>query len=120
MYRVVSKAFAGDALNWTLVQVDSYLLPVIIMDEFGEVNLAHHGRHNMAVLQMEVVVGAVEVGGHYGNIIGAVLQVVALAHLQACNLGNGILLVGIFQRAGQQTVLLHRLGSVLGIDAGAT
>ena len=73
----------------------------------------------MAVLQMEVVVGAIEVGGHHGNIVGAVLQVVALAHLQASNLGNGILLVGVLQRAGQQAVLLHRLGSILGVDAGA-
>ena len=46
---------------------------------------------------MEVVVGAIEVGGHHGNVVGAVLQVVALAHLEAGNLGNGVLLVGVFQ-----------------------
>ena len=73
----------------------------------------------MTVLQMEVVVGSIEVGGHHGYVVGAVLQVVALAHLQSGYLGYGILLVGVFQRAGQEAVLLHRLGSVLGIDAGA-
>ena len=73
----------------------------------------------MAVLQMEVVIGTIEVGGHHGNIVGAVLQVVALAHLQAGNLGDGVLLVGVLQRAGQEAVLLHGLRCVLGIDAGA-
>ena len=68
---------------------------------------------------MEVVVGAVEVGGHHGNVVGAVLQVVALAHLQAGNLRDGILLVGVLQRAGEETVLLHGLWCILGIDAGA-
>ena len=74
----------------------------------------------MAILQMEVVVGTIQVGGHNGNVVGAVLQVVALAHLQAGNLGNGILLVRVLQRAGEEAVLLHRLGSVLGIDACGT
>ena len=72
----------------------------------------------MAVLQVEVVVGAIEVGGHHGNIVGAVLQVIALAHLQAGYLGNGVLLVGVLQRAGEQAVLLHGLRCILGIDAG--
>ena len=72
----------------------------------------------MAILQVEVVVGAIEVGGHHGNIVGAVLQVVALAHLEARNLGNSVLLVGVLQGRGKQAVLLHGLGCVLGVDAG--
>ena len=42
---------------------------------------------------MEVVVGAVEVGGHDGDVVGAVLQVVRLAHLQSGNLSDSVLLV---------------------------
>ena len=90
------------------------------MDEFGEIDLTHHGGHDVGVLQMEVVVGAIEVGWHHGDIVRAVLQVVRLAHLQTCNLRDGIFLVGIFQGRCQQTVLLHRLGCILGIDAGRT
>ncbi len=73
----------------------------------------------MAVLQVEVVVGAIQVGGHNSDVIGAVLQVVALAHLEAGDLGDGVFLVGVLQFAGQQAVLLHGLGRILGIDAGA-
>jgi len=73
----------------------------------------------VTVFEMEIVVGTIKVGGHHGNVVGAVLQVVALAHLQAGYLGDGILLVGVFQRAGQEAVLLHRLQGVLGIDTGA-
>ena len=89
------------------------------MDELGKVDLAHHGGHDVGVFQVEVVVGAIEIGGHHGNVVGAVLQVVALAHLEAGNLGDGVLLVGVLQRAGQEAVLLHGLGRVLGIDTGA-
>ena len=74
----------------------------------------------MAVLQVEVVVRTIEVGWHHGDIVGAILQVVALTHLQASDLGDGILLVGIFQRRSQEHVLRHWLGSILGIDAGGT
>ena len=72
----------------------------------------------MAVLQVEVVVGPIEVGWHHGDVVGAILEVVALTHLQSCYLGDGILLVGIFQRRGEQRVLPHRLRRILRIDAG--
>ena len=117
---MAEKALAGDAFDRAFVEIGGYLVPGTIVDEFGEIDLAHHGGHDMAVLQMEVVVGAIQVRRHHGYIIGAVLQVVALAHLQAGNLCNGILLVGVFQRAGQQAVFLHRLRCILGIDTGAT
>ncbi len=74
----------------------------------------------MTVLQMEIVVGTIEIGGHHGNIVGAILKVIALAHLQTGNLGNGILLIGVFERRCEQRVFLHRLRSILGIDAGGT
>ena len=67
------------------------------MNELGQIDLAHHSWHHMAVLQVEVVVGTIKIRRHHSNIVGAILQVVALAHLQAGNLGNGILLVGVLQ-----------------------
>ena len=71
----------------------------------------------MAVLQVEVVIRPIEVRRHHGNVVGAILQVIALTHLQAGNLRDGILLIGVLQRRGQQAILLHRLRRILGIDA---
>ena len=100
-------------------EVATDLVPGAIVNELSQIHLTHHGRHHVRVLQVEIVVGAVEVGGHHGNVVGAVLQVIALAHLQAGNLGNGVLLIGVLQRAGEEAVLLHGLGRVLGVDARA-
>ena len=88
------------------------------MNQLSQIDLTHHGGHHVAVLQVEVIIRTIEVGGHDGNVVGAVLQVVALAHLEAGNLGNGVLLVGVLQGRGEQTVLLHGLGRVLRVDAG--
>ena len=71
----------------------------------------------MRVLKMEIIVGTIEVGRHHGNIVGAILQVVRLAHLQSGNLRDSILLIGVFQFRCQQTVLRHRLRSVFRINA---
>ena len=90
------------------------------MDEFRQIHLAHHGRHHMAVFQVEIIVGAIEVRRHHGDEVGTVLQVVTLAHLQAGNLGDGIGLVGIFQRTGEQGVLRHRLRRFLRVDTGTS
>ena len=78
-----------------------------------------HGRHHVAVLGVEIVERAVEVGGHYRPVVGAVLAVVALAQLDAGDLGNCIGLVGGLERAGEQGLLRHRLLSQARIDAGA-
>ncbi len=72
----------------------------------------------MGVVEVVVVVGAVQVGGHGGHEFCAVLPVVAVAHLDTGDLGQGVRTVGRFQWAGEQAVFLHRLGSCLGIDAG--
>ncbi len=73
----------------------------------------------MAPFQVEVVVRSVEVGRHHRNEIGTVLNVEALAHLQARDLGNRIRLVGIFEWSGQQGILPHRLRRLFRVDAGA-
>ena len=93
-------------------------MPVAIVDEFGKINLAHHRRHYVAVLQMEVIVRTIEVGWHHSDIVGTILKVVALAHLQSGNLGDGIFLVGIFQRRSKEHIFAHRLRCILRIDAG--
>ena len=108
---------AIDAFDGALVHIDLDAVPVVVVDELCQVNLAHHGGHHVAVFQMEVVVRAVKVRGHHGEIVGAVLQVVTFAHLEACNLCDGVFLVGVLEFAREEGVLLHWLRGVLRVDA---
>src|SRR5690606_19383582 len=64
-------------------------------------------------------IGSVKIGGHHRNKIGAVLQIIAFAGLDSRDFGNGVGLVGIFERVGEQILLLHGLRGVFGINAGA-
>ena len=73
----------------------------------------------MAVLKVEVVVRAVQVRRHHRYVVGAVLQVEALAHLQSRDLRYRVGLVRVFKRGGQKAVLLHRLGGLPRVDARA-
>lgn len=109
---------AVNSFDRALVHVDLDASPVAIVDELGQVHFAHHGGHHVAVFQVEVVVGAVEVRGHHSDVVGAVLQVVALAHLEARNLRDGVFLVGVFEFAREEGVLLHGLRSIFRINAG--
>ena len=102
----------------TLVHIYLNTVPVAVMDELGKINLAHHRRHYVTVLKVEIIIRTIEVGWHYCDIVGSILKVVALAHLQSGNLGNGVFLVGVFQRRSKEHVLLHRLRCILWIDAG--
>ena len=103
----------------TKVKVLLYGVPIVGFQAMGQIQLAHHGRQYMAVFQMEVVVGTVQIGGHDGYVIGAVLQVEAFTHFQSGYLGDGVRLVGIFQRGSKQGVLCHGLRSHARIDACA-
>ena len=111
---------AVDTLNRALVHIDLDASPVIVVDELCQVHFAHHGRHHVAVFEVEVIVGAVKVRGHNGDVVGAVLQVVALTHLEASNLRDGVFLVGVFEFAREESVLFHGLRGVLGVNAGRT
>ena len=73
----------------------------------------------MAVFQVEIVIGAVQICRHDGDVVGAVLQVETFAHFQPCYFGNGIGFVGVFQRGGEQGGFLHGLGGFARVDAGA-
>ena len=64
-----------------------------------------------------VVVRAVEVGGDCAHVLPAVLAVEVLAQLGERDLGNGIGLVGGFQRAGEQVILTGGLRAVARVDA---
>ena len=55
---------------------------------------------DVGVLRMEVVAGAIVVGRHKAALIAAVLAIVALAQLDAGDLGDGVGLVGRLQGAG--------------------
>ena len=79
------------------VDVLPHSLPVALIEAFGQVNLANHGRQHMRVLQVEIIVRTIEVGGHYGDVVGAVLYIETFTHFQSCYLGDGVGLVGIFQ-----------------------
>ena len=83
----------------------------------GFVEATDEGRQHVAVLGMVVVVGAVEVGGHHGDVVRAVLAVEELAILEAGDLGQGIGLVGLLQLAGEQAALGHGLRRHAGVDA---
>ena len=114
--------FAGgaavNAFDRALVHINLDAFPVVIVDEFGQVDLAHHGRHHVAVFKVEVIVRAVKVRGHHGEVVRAVLQVVAFAHLEARNFSNGVFLVRIFKFAREESVFFHGLRGILGVNAG--
>ena len=102
------------------VDVLPHGLPIALIEAFGQVNLAYHGRQHMRVLQVEIIVRTIEVGGHYGDVVGAVLYVEIFTHFQSRNLGDGVGLVGVFQGRCEQAVLGHRLGCLARIDARGT
>ena len=107
-----------DAFDGAFVHIDLDALPVVVVDELGQINLAHHGRHHVAVFQVEVVVRSVKVCGHHGDVVGAILQVVAFAHLEARNFRNGVFLVRVFEFACEERVFFHGLRSIFRINAG--
>ena len=73
----------------------------------------------MAILEVEVIVGAVEVRRHDCDVVRAVLEVEALTHLEPCDLSDSIGLVGVLQRSREEGFFAERLLGLSGIDAGA-
>ena len=74
----------------------------------------------MTVFQMEIIIRTIKVGRHHSDIVRAILKIEAFTHLQTSNLGNGIRVVRIFQRRSQQSVFLHWLCGITGINTGTT
>ena len=84
----------------------------------GLVEAADQRREHVAGLQVEVVARAVQVGRHQVDHVVAVLAVERLGDLDARDLGDGVGPIGRLQRAGQEVLLLHRLGRLARVDAG--
>jgi len=74
-------------------------------------------RQNVAVLRVEVVARAVQVGWHDATVVSAVLPVVTLAQLDAGDLGDRVGLVGGLEIARQQRIFAHGLGHYARINA---
>ena len=103
----------------TQTDILTHSLPVPFVQALGQMDLTNHGRQHMTVLQMEIVVRPVKVCRHHSDVVRTVLQVETLAHLQPRYLGDGIRLVGIFQRRREQHLFFHRLRSLARINARA-
>ena len=71
----------------------------------------------MAVLGVIIVVRAIEISRHDGDIVGAVLTIEKLAILETGDLGEGVGLVGLLELAGEQAALGHGLWRHAGVDA---
>ena len=74
----------------------------------------------MAAFQIEIIIGTVQIRRHNSDIVSTILQVETLAHFQTRYFGDGVWLIRIFQRGGEESILLHRLLCVSGINAGTS
>jgi len=63
----------------------------------------------MGVFRVEIIVGAIEIGGHDGTVISAILAVVGFTQFDTGDFGDGIGFIGGFQGAGEQGVFCHGL-----------
>ena len=86
--------------------------------DLGFMEAPDQRRKHVRTERVVVVAGAVQVGGHRRDEITPVLATVGLAELDAGDLGDGIPLVGGFQRAAQEVLLLQGLGRQARINAG--
>ncbi len=60
----------------------------------GLVEAPQQGGDDVGILRVIVIAGAIEIGGHDAAVVAAMLAVVALAQLDAGDLGDGVGLVG--------------------------
>ncbi len=67
---------------------------------------------------MKIVIDPVKIGRHHRSIIGAILSIVRFTQLYSRNFGQGIRLIGRLKHTGEQRILTHRLGHILGINTG--
>lgn len=89
------------------------------LGHLGLMEAPDQGGQDMRTEWIVVITRTIQVGGHGGDEVTAMLPSVGLAELDAGDLGDGVPFVGRLQRAGEQVFLLQGLGSELGIDAGA-
>ena len=134
--RALRRAERSDRRPWLLHHQQAGIGQVVDVQEFahrlpaapdgklgcvihqGLVAAPDQAGHDMAVLQMKVVTGTVQVGRHDGTEVGAELPVIALAHLDGSDLGDRIRLIGRLQRTSQQILFTHRLRRGTWVDTG--
>lgn len=72
----------------------------------------------MRILRVEVIVGAIQIGGHGRYSIPGILDPICLTHLDASDLGDGVPLVGWLEGGGEKSGFRDGLRSELRVDAG--
>ena len=82
---------------------------VALSEHPGQVHFAHHHGQDVSVVEVEVVAGAVEVGGHDCDVVCAVLSVEAFAEFESGYFGYGVRFVGEFEWRCEQCVFVHGL-----------
>jgi hypothetical protein len=85
--------------------------------QFGAMQLDHERADDVALFEVIIVAGTIEIARHRGDEIGAVLAAIGLRHFQAGDLGDGVPLVGRLERAGEQRIFDDGLRRQPGIDA---
>ena len=74
----------------------------------------------MAVRRMIIIIRAVQISRHNGNIICSVLTVQEFTVFETGDLSQGIRFIGLLQFTCQKAALFHRLRCHAGINAGAS
>lgn len=100
--------------QWAAVAPTYYLGKSLLL---GFVETADECRKDVRVGRMIVVVRAVKIGGHDGDVVRRVLAVKVFAVFQPRNLGKRVCLVGLFEFGCEQTGFGHGLRSHTGVDA---
>ena len=91
-----------------------------VTPEFGFVEFADERGEDVGALEVVVVVGAVEVGGHRGDVVATVLISIGIAQLDACDFGDGVGFVGGFEGAGEEVFFFEGLRGEFRVDAAGS
>lgn len=81
------------------------------------VEFAQHGGNDMRSLEIEVVLGAIQIRGHRRDELATKLLAVRAAGEQSGDLGDGVGVIGFFQRSREQILFANGLGTVARVDA---
>ena len=114
------RSVAVGSLDGSAAEVGTHGIEILLVEHLCEIYLANHCRQHVTCLEIEVVVGPVEVGGHHGDIVGAILQIETFAQLQPGNFCDSVRLVGVFERRGEQCAFGNGLHGIARINAGAS
>lgn len=117
---VHSRGIGVNAVHRPLAEVGAEVVFPAFAEQTREMHLADHGGKNVGIVEMEIIVRAIEIRGHDGHVVRAVLKVYGLAHLHAGDFRYGVGLVGVFEGGREQSVLGNGLGSLTRVYTGAS